>query len=348
MSDTPNLDGAQTTESSAPPPLVRHSRREHWGRALMLWEREDKRAYQFEDGEVRVFAEPYFKFLVPAKRPDPVLRQELRAKAMAAGHIEGAKGRKKSERAKAAAGPVPNLDDQIAVFDELYPDAFHGTPWTEEHRERLQGRRLKKLRTPAVAEAKDKLAHEALQDCIDAGRHGEVVKRMVEVVGNTDLATSQQLAVFKELPEDKEIAEALVGYLHDQRQGDLATMARLRRALARHGAKKLSWTALTAPRALLHPQDHMCVRPSVVRAQAKLINPRFKPGPVPCAEDYARCLELVMGVQERLTKAGFGPRDLFDVTSFMKETLSASNKDRLQQAMFTRMAEEQSDKPPAE
>lgn len=344
MSDMPNLEPSESAEPSAPPPLVRHSRREQWGRALMLWEREDKRAYQFEDGEVRVFAEPFFKLLVPAKKPDPVLRQELKAKAVAGGHIEGTKVAGKKGK---ATGPVPTLEDQIAVFDQLYPDQFHGTRWTEEHRERLAGRRLKRLRNPAIAEAKEALSREALSELLEAGKYGEVVQRMVEVVGNTDLATKQQLAAFENLPEDKELAEALFGFLHDMREGDLATMARLRRALARHDVKKLAWTALTGPRALLHPQDHMCVRPSVVRAQAKLINPRFKPGPVPCAEDYARCLELVMGVQERLTKAGFGPRDLFDVTAFMKVTLSGSNKEALNKAMFTRLAEEQGEKAPA-
>ncbi|MEM9458344.1 MAG: hypothetical protein AAGF11_29475 [Myxococcota bacterium] len=337
MLEAPSTPSLQQSSPETARPLVRHTRRESWGRALMLWERENKRGYQFEDGEIRVFAKPYFELLQPAKKPDPVLRHKLREQAVASGELEPVKKRKVGIGRRASA-PVPNMDDQITVFESLFPDAFHGTAWTETYRSRAEGRRLKRHRDPAIAEAAERLGTEALHACIDRGDYAEVYQRMVDVVANTDLATRQQLEGFRRLKVDAELARSMVGFLHDVRSGELDAMARLRRALARQDFRKVPWTALTAPRALLHPNDHMCVRPSVLRAQARLIAPRYKPSQVPSASDYSQCLELAMAVREHLTKAGFAPRDLFDVALFMQLTLGASVKEKLLAAMVERRA----------
>jgi hypothetical protein len=336
MSEAPSANPETTNEkTNAPPPLVRHARCEAWGRGLMLWEREGKRGYQFEDGKLHVIAEGYFDLILPAKKPDPVLRHRLKEAAVANG-FELADGTKKKGSANT---PLPNLDDQITVFEGVYEGNFHGDAWIEAFRKRASGRRIKRHRDPAIEEAKEVLSKDALQACVDAGNYSEVLERVVKVVGKTDLATKQQLDVFKGVEADRELAEALIGFLHDVRQGELAVMARLRRALARFDIKTPAWTVLTAPRALLYPADHMCVRPSVIRAQCKSLMPRYKPGSVPSADDYSRCLELAMTVREYLTKEGFAPRDLFDVTDFMKVSLSSSVKDKLTEAMVLRRAD---------
>jgi hypothetical protein len=336
MQHTPARSTDPSPDPKTPRPLVRHTRREDWGRALMLWESEGKRGYQFEDGELRVIAEPYFELLTPAARPDPVLRHRLHEQAAANGFVPESTTGAQARGERRPAAPRPSLDDQIVVFEALYPDGFEGSAWTEAVRRRPKGRQLKRHRDLAIAEAAEKLGPDALQACLAAGHYAEVLRRVVEVVGHTDLATRQQLSVFSGLEVDAELARAMVGFLHDLQPGDLATMARLRRALARHGVRKLSWTALTAPRALLHPEDHMCVRPSIVRAQAKLVAPKYKPDPSPSADDYARCLELAMNVREHLTRHGLTPRDLFDVTAFMRVTLAPSAKEQLTEAMVSR------------
>lgn len=302
----------------------------------MVWERENKRGYQFEDGEVRVFAEPYFGLLQPARHPDPVLRHQLRERAIVNGVLESVETSRGGLVRTKPSAPKPELDDQVTVFEALYPEGFHGAKWTAQHRGRIEGRRLKRHVDPAIEEAAARLDASTLQTLIDEGRPGEVLQRFMEVVGNTDLATSKQLEGFRELSVDTELARAMHGFLHEQRRGDLGPMARLRLELARLGYRKLPWTALTAARALLHPADHMVVRPANVRAQAKLIAPRLRIGPVPCAAEYSRCLELTMAVREHLTKAGLAPRDLFDVASFMRVTLAASAKPALIEAMIER------------
>lgn len=306
----------------------------------MVWERENKRGYQFEDGEVRVFAEPYFGLLQPASQPDAVLRHQLRERAVLNGVLEPVTTTRNGiSRAKQSA-PQPNLDDQLTVFEALFPEGFHGARWTDQRRGRVEGRRLKRHLDPAIDDAAVRLGAAPLQALIDEGRHAEVLQRFVDVVGSTDLATNKQLEGFRQLRADAELTQALHGFLHDTRRGDLAPMARLRLELARLGFRKLPWTALTAARALLYPTDHMVVRPSVVRAQAKLLAPRFRLGPVPSAAEYSRSLEFTMTVRAHLTKSGLIPRDLFDVTGFMRVTLAASAKRARLEAMVERRSAE--------
>ena len=102
-------------------PLVRHTKKQEWGRALLLWRREEKRAYQFEDGSMRVFAERFCSMLQPALHPDPVLRARLQEQAVAGGHVGVAAG---GSKGKASRGPMPTVADQVSVFGTLFEGGF--------------------------------------------------------------------------------------------------------------------------------------------------------------------------------------------------------------------------------
>lgn len=334
MSDTNVTTQDQPTDAMAAP-LVRHARRESWGRAVMLWENEQKRGYQFEDGQMRVFAEGYYDLLQPARKPDPMLRHRLIQTARENGFVPTSTQKQGKAKSTAPSGPTPTLADQIEVFRNEFPDGFADEQWVHAYRAR-SGRRIKRLKDPAIAEAAQRLSKPVLDAMIEAGEYANVLASVVDVVKLTDLASAQQLAVFENLPVDRPLAEAMRDYLHDVASTDLEPMARLRRELARFGVKKIAWTALTAPRALLHPSDHMCVRPSIVRTQAKHGVARHAPGRQPNAADYSRALELAMAVREALTKAELAPRDLFDVTDFMWATLRPAQREKLQEAMVLR------------
>ncbi len=332
---------SQTSPSSQPlaplssRPLMRHTRCSRWGRALLLWEREHKRGYQFEDGEVRVFAEDYYDLMQPAARPDPVARQQLREHAIANGEIGASEV--KAGKKSAGAVPLPTLEDQVAVFDQVYSGGFFGADWTHEKRARPSGRALKRHRDAAIEYAKTQLDEAALRELVDQGRPHEVMQRIVDVSSRTDLVTAKQISIFEGVGlADVELANAWIAFLHDRREGELATMARLRRALARHDVRKITWPALTAARALLHPSDHAWVHPTSLRKQAKHVMPTVKIPSVPSASEYGRILELTMFVRQHLTEVGFAPRDLFDVTDFIRATLAAKQKDLLREAMVGR------------
>lgn len=328
---------SETAKPLSSRPLMRHTRRSTWGRAILLWEREHKRGYQFEDGEVRIFAEGYYDLMQPAARPDPVARQQLREHAIANGELEvGDPASRKSARAV----PVPNLEDQVVVFDQEFSGGFFGADWTHDKRARPTGRALKRHRDPALEYAKKELDEAVLRDLVAQGRPHEIMQRIVDVSSRTDLVTKKQIAIFENLNvADVELANAWIAFLHDHREGELATMARLRRALARHDVRKITWPALTAARALLHPADHAWVHPTSLRKQAKHVMPTVKISATPSATEYGRILELTMFVRQHLTNVGFAPRDLFDVTDFVRATLAAKQKEALREAMVARRTE---------
>jgi hypothetical protein len=53
------IDSIDTRESPNEDALYRHKKREEWGVAVFLWERDGKRAFRFADGETRVFKQGF-------------------------------------------------------------------------------------------------------------------------------------------------------------------------------------------------------------------------------------------------------------------------------------------------
>lgn len=314
-------------------PLVRHTKKQEWGRALLLWRREEKRAYQFEDGSMRVFAERFCSMLQPALHPDPVLRARLQEQAVAGGHVGVAAG---GSKGKASRGPMPTVADQVSVFGTLFEGGFAGTAWRSACRASGTKKVLKRHVDPAVERAQVELSADALRAHVDSGNPRAIIDTIMSIVGSTSLATKTQLAAIGALEVDAALGTAFVDFLHDVGGAARGPLDRLRIELARLGLKKVPWTVLTAAKALLHPETHLFVRPTAVREQAKLLMPGFKLSTVPTPDSYARCLEMAVGVRNELRSAGLAPRDLLDVAEFMRVTLSKSQRDELLGAMAER------------
>ena len=336
MQDATTTTPFSSTPAAGPVPLVRHSKKQEWGRALLLWRRDEKRAYQFEDGSMRVFAERFCGFFEPAAQPDPVLRQRLRDAAVAGGHVTTDAAKTKGGRAKANLR-TPTVADQIEVFRGLFDGGFEGATWRDALRSRERGKALKRHLDPVIADAKQTLHVDVLRSHIETGNPGAVLASMLELVARTTMATSAQRSAFAGLPADPELATALVDFLHDVGGHARGPLDRLRMVLAKHGLKNVPWTVLTGARALVHPETHLYVRPSAMRAQLKLLMPSFSLPSVPQPDAYARCLEAANGVRKSLSDAGLSPRDLFDVAEFMRVTLSKANRDELTAAMEARL-----------
>ncbi|MGH1340220.1 MAG: hypothetical protein ACRBN8_01615 [Nannocystales bacterium] len=314
-------------------PLVRHTKKQEWGRALLLWRREEKRAYQFEDGSMRVFAERFCGMLQPALHPDPVLRARLQEQAVAGGHVGVVAGTSKN---KTPRGPTPTVADQVSVFGTLFEGGFAGTAWRNACRASGTKKVLKRHVDPAVERAQAELSVDALRAHVDAGNPKAVVDTILSIVGSTSLATKTQLSAIAALDVDAALGGAFIDFLHDVGGAARGPLDRLRIELARLGLKKVPWTVLTAAKALLHPETHLFVRPTALREQAKLLMPGFKLSTVPTPDAYARCLEMAVGIRNELRAAGLAPRDLLDVAEFMRVTLSKSQRDELLGAMAER------------
>src|SRR5690242_18047779 len=60
--------------SSSGPRLFEHVKRQQWGLAILARESPDSRSFQFEDGQMRTFKQPFLSLLREVKRPEHTAR----------------------------------------------------------------------------------------------------------------------------------------------------------------------------------------------------------------------------------------------------------------------------------
>lgn len=303
-------------------PLYAHNTVEDWGLAILAWERGPRRGYQFEDGKLRVFRKGYYNMLhevdTPADRAIRVVT-ELKRKM---GHLgEG------FEQASNFVAPTPEVtfDEQVRIFLIERPEGFADAKWVADVRGIDRPRALKRHRVPVMTAAKARLSEEAIDLALSQDNASEIHAAAVELLQSTNLVTASQLAPLSGLPASRHLAfaNALRALLY----GDDALELRFERYVATlalvHKAGP-SWPLATALLALVFPEDHVCIRPTTLREQAKFMAPRLMFAKTPNAALYVRYLDMVNAVREKLVAAGQAPADLMDVYDFMVLTLKPS------------------------
>lgn len=306
---------SNTTHRKIPQALYRHLKRPTWGLAVTAWQRGDKRAYQFEDGNMRVFKRGFFRMLEEVDPPADRTREVLERLGRASARTE-LFGDRKDEL-------IP-IDEQIAYFGELYSGGFVGEAWTTEMRG--GGKRvLKRHRDAAIMRARESWAAPRLEAMIEDGHHDAVVDALHEVLAHTNLVSATKLEPLRRASssERERIAVALQALLHGK--GELA--ARFREFVQAIGSA--SWELATAPLALFDPQYHLCVKTSVLNQQAVWMAPRLKRSSKPTAALYLRYLKMARDVAKRLEASGFAPRDLLDLHDFIFVTLRPKAREEL-------------------
>lgn len=282
-----------------------HSTKPEWGVAVVVWERDDKRGYQFEDGRMRIFPASHYHLLEVAEASPDCIRV-LRA-------LNG--DRPRSDRPRAPEGA--SIGQQIEGFLAKYPGGFAGETWQAEHRGRA-GRPLKRHRDRAISAARMELTLDYLKTCLDRGREVEGVKALTTVLGNTDLVAGQSIQSLVALSHDR--ARVILAGLVNLIGTDLRTEVRLVQwvqALTRGAARKPGWSLATAPLALLQPEQHVCVHRGNFVAQAAAVAPQLAIGTSPSGFDYAALLAMSERIRAQLEQAGTSPADFFDVYDFI-------------------------------
>ena len=293
--------------------LYRHTKRPEWGVAILAWEKGGRRAYQFEDGRLRKFREGYYSLMKPV---DEVPGSEEALVADLESAVASHKGGKRPKPLE----PVCTFDEQVALFEELYPEGFQGKAWTERHR-RAPGRDLKRHRDPAVERAQELLSQESCRQAIDSDRQGHLSGSILELLSNTDLVPLSQVKRLRGMePEEKNrFVESLDFLLY----GDDAFGPRFKRwvkTLEDLGGRA-SWRFATALPALVFPDDHVCVRRSSFMRQAANIAPTARYSRKPKRRSYRNFRRVARAARKRLNGAGHEPRDLLDIHDFVWVTL---------------------------
>lgn len=288
--------------------LYVHERRPRWGYAVLAYDHFDKRGFQFEDGKLRVFKRGYYQMLrevdPPIDKRMPVLER-----------LNRALGRREASQAAGKELLIPFVE-QIAHFKEQHPEGFCGDAWRKKMRGVGAKRPLKRHRDHVVRLAREQLSDEVLTRLIEAGQHDAVLEALIAVLEQTSLVTAAKLKPLKEAPlyRRPEIVVALRELLYGEGQLE----SRFKRfATSLDG----SWELATAPLALVHPEQHVCVRPSVFKQQAIWMAPRLQHTKGPDARCYRRYLKMLRTIRAQLEGAGLKPQDGLDLHDFIYLTL---------------------------
>ncbi len=295
--------------------LVQHVSKPEWGLALLAWEREDKRGYQFEDGQLRIFKKGYFDFIQPIDRP---VDETARVRA----ELSKKLGRRKAAVRNGSTHTPISFAEQLEYFRVLYPDTFMGAKWTVARRGAGAKKRLKRHSDPAIASAGELFSAERLEAKLAAGEALSVVAELAELMDAIDLVSKAQLRGFNRASEEN--AVRLVRALIQLSWGEGELAGRFNRwvaALGRCLGKKASWAIATAIPTLIAPTEHCCIHRTTCIKQAAWMAPNLVIELQPRGSHYVRLVEMMTALSEKLAEAGASPRDLLDVYDFIQMTL---------------------------
>ena len=305
----------RTRASKTPPPVLRHALRRRWGRAVMVWERADKRAFQFEDGALRIFKSGFYHLLTEVELADE------EAERLAERLIRQAEREDDDTPATAAGSPVPGelaVAERLAWLRQRYPGDFGGERWQRELRHAV--RRQRRHRDPIVAQAQARLVPDAAPLAL--------AEALGALAGETDLVGPKIGPGILALAEADRarLGEGLAQLL----QPEIPAAIRLERWLDRLVLvvpELVCWSLVTLPLALVAPQEHILVRRTMARREAALHGIAL---PVaPSAPVYAQLQGAYLRLRDALIAQGAPPKDLLDVYDFVRITLSPTAQRQL-------------------
>lgn len=302
------------TITPRPPRIYRHVSRAIWGNAVLLEELEDRRVFRFEDGKERAIGVAHWDKM---EQVEVSADEAYAIQARALAGVEprrGGKGKKvrAPREKKPPKKPDITFEDQLAIFKRDFQIGFPDVTFRPGTFDK------------AVKRAGNALSREKLTKLIDAGEFAAVHAAAVKVVeGFKSGVPKGERDRFKELPAERHeaFARALVELLYGE--GELA--ARFD-ALVSSLGEAAGWQLATTFGALVSPNEHLYVRPSVMRKQALIVDVFPKNMKTPSGRIYVQLLAAGERLRERLVQAGEHPADLLDVAQFALRTLKPAPK----------------------
>lgn len=300
--------------------LHRHRSRQKWGYGVAVNHHDGVVDWQFQDGKLRRIAKSFCHLLEPVDLPadqDELISVDLIARA-------GLTVARRQREAEDGA-PLLTLDEQISRFHLRFPDGFEDEKWVKDYRGEDAKRRLKRHRDAAIADAQERLAEDKLRAMLANGKPMEVITAVLSVLEACNLTTKKARSLFDNMrPMDIDpIAHAWVEFIHGEGRIDMRMLTLL--TPLRHLGKP-NWALVTAPLALVHPDEHVTVSPKAFREQAKWMAPRLTLHHQPDGAQYERLRRMAVRLRDQLIARDLHPRDLMDVFDFMTISLKPVKK----------------------
>jgi hypothetical protein len=312
---------------SSAPVVVKHVSCPDWGLGYLTEERDEKRFYDFEDGQSHSIAKAFWSKLEPVSLGN-VEAAALEKKVKSLRDQRSAPGKAK---ARTVVVLLANFDAQVARFLEVCPGGFAGDKFIKDERGAAAVEGEKKApkpgKTQAIATAQKLLSKSELDRLIASGSFAEVLAnvRIVHKAATGLLHPLGDVIPFNKMPTEKDraFAESLRHLLH----GDGPYEPRFDRFVATLAESHLAtWPLATVLSSLVFPNEHAFVKPSYYEKQASLLAFDLRYERVPNSAAYGRMQQLSTELGKRLTALGQTPRDKMDVYAFIGKTLSPQKK----------------------
>lgn len=291
--------------------IYTHTKRgEVWGYAILAFESDDRRGYQFQDGRLRVFKVGYYQLIEAVHpKPDGTPRIVANLKAMLAKTVD--------ERVKPSKGSdkvALSFDDLVTVAKELFPEGFSGEEYDGKVRGALSKRRLKRHRDAAIADAQERLAKNTFSKLSPA----DARETLRDVLALTDLVNAKQLIALATLPSEllQELQESVVAMLYGKGPYE-ARFERFVQVLERGGT--VSWELATAPSALVQPDSHLWIKVTPMKRFLARFSPTLSLSPRATGFSYSRLVGMGGSLVEGLNSAGLPAADFFDIAHLLSE-----------------------------
>ncbi len=313
----------QSSSTTLPTTVYRHQRCADWGLAAIVWEREGKRGYRFEDGRERTFKEGYYQLFEAVDLDDAKARKLLADIERDAVVAQAVASGMKMPKERAA-----TIEELITVFRGSYPDGFADPKWTKRVRGEGSRRRAKRHRGAALGDAARLLDAAVLDQMLAAEDPAGVLRNVVDVMAATDLMTAKQLEALRGAEPRMDLARALRDHLHETDPEGIR-FNRVLQLLVRAGVARPSWALLSGLRMLVDPSREICIRSSVFFTMMRTLSPRPARKVSPKGREYNRLVRMARDLRDRLREAGEVPRDMVDVYDFVWETCRPAARARL-------------------
>ena len=222
--------------------------------ALLAWERDGRRGYLFEDGELRVIAEPYYHWMKLSQTDAGELTQTFQRhlSQMDLSETEG------MLNPSSNSNTLYTLEEQAQLLVGQYPQGFAGEAWREHFRGDGSKKRLKRHRDAAIAEGQQTLLPERVAQASNNNEHADLWRSICNLLRHTDLVTPGDVKTL-EAKVDKaarSTTQALADVLYDDEGPAFA--ARFDTFVAE--LKRLLGVTPSWPFAI-QPRDCACIQP---------------------------------------------------------------------------------------
>lgn len=313
-----------TTTPSAP--VYKNDLQPAWGLGLVIEDKPDNWVLLFEHAGRKKFIKAKTRSLSPV-----ALDKDAMALLHAKVHGRKASGGPSKPKAprKPSAATFVSFDEQVKVFETLFPGGFAGEKFSAEERG-VAGDKAGDKATKGYIDESIRLAQASLGKAqFDAGKPDELFAAALRLLKLTSIVFPMEGAIPLNLLGEAE-RPAFLAALRALLHGDGEFAARVEAfagALSLKdktgAAKKVTWPLATHFPALFAPAEHVCVKPTAFASQATTLGLDIAKTQPVSADGYKKFLNMAHEAQKRLTAAGHKPRDLMDVYSFIQRTHAA-------------------------